>query len=72
MVPLQTWYYTLEQDEGMLSWERFHELCSQRFGPAIQGTHLAELARLPFTSSMQDYSDYYNVVLCHAHDLSPR
>jgi hypothetical protein len=55
----------------MPSWERFHELCSLRFGLAVQGTRLAELARLPFTSSMQDYSDRYNAVLCHAHDLSP-
>jgi len=31
----QTWYYTLEQDEGMPPWERFRELCSLRFGPVV-------------------------------------
>jgi hypothetical protein len=25
--PAQTWYYTLEQSEGMPSWEHFKELC---------------------------------------------
>jgi hypothetical protein len=27
----QTWYYALEQDEGMPSWERFKELCKSAF-----------------------------------------
>ncbi|XP_066347641.1 uncharacterized protein [Miscanthus floridulus] len=36
------------------------------------GTRLVELARLPFLSTVQDYSERYNAVLCHARDLSPR
>jgi len=66
----QTWYYALEQDEGMPSWERFRSLCQLRFGPPTQGTRLAELARLPFLSSVQDYSDRFNSVLCHASNLN--
>jgi hypothetical protein len=38
----------------------------------MQGTRLAQLARLPFTSSVQEYSNRYNAFLCHAHDLNPR
>ena len=34
----QTWYYALEQDEGMPTWEHFKELCNLRFGPAVRGT----------------------------------
>jgi len=68
----QTWYYALEQDEGMPPWERFRELCSLRFGPPVLGTRLAELARLPFGSSVQDYSERYNAILCHARNLSAR
>nr|XP_040254009.1 extensin-like [Aegilops tauschii subsp. strangulata] len=50
----QTWYYALKQDEGgMPPWERFHELCLLRFGPPIHGSRLAELGRLPFTSTIQ-------------------
>ena len=68
----QTWYYALEQDEGMPPWERFRALCSLRFGPPVLGTRLAELAHLPFVSTVQDYSERYNAVLCHARDLSAR
>nr|XP_040242722.1 vegetative cell wall protein gp1-like [Aegilops tauschii subsp. strangulata] len=56
----QTWYYALEQDEGaMPPWERFHELCLLRFGPPVHGSRLAELGRLPFTSTVQDYADRF-------------
>ena len=68
----QTWYYALEQDEGMPAWDRFRALCQLRFGPPTQGTRLAQLARLPFTSSVQEYSNRYNAILCHARDLNPR
>ena len=44
----QTWYYALEQDEGMPSWERFKELANQRFGPVVRSNRLSELARLPW------------------------
>lgn len=54
----------------MPTWERFKALCRLRFGPAIQGTRLAELAHLPFTSTVQDYAERYNAVLCHARNLS--
>ena len=56
----------------MPTWERFRELCQLHFGPAMQGTRLAELARLPFGSSVQDYSERYNAVLCHERDLNAR
>ena len=49
---VQTWYYALEQDEGMPTWEHFRELCQLQFGPPVQGTRLAELARLPFQSTV--------------------
>jgi hypothetical protein len=33
----QTWYYTLEHDEGMPPWDRFAELCCLRFGLLVHG-----------------------------------
>jgi hypothetical protein len=48
----QTWYYALEIDEGVSTWDRFAELCHQRFGPAVRTNRLSELARLPFTGSI--------------------
>jgi hypothetical protein len=69
----QTWYYALESDEGMPTWERFRAVCQMQFGPPTQGTRLAELARLPFTSTVQEYAERYNAVLCHTDvDLGPR
>jgi hypothetical protein len=38
----------------------------------MQGTRLAKLARHPFTTSVQDYSERYNVVLCHERDPNAR
>jgi hypothetical protein len=57
----------------MPTWERFRALCQLQFGPPTHGTRLAELARLPFTSTVQEYSERYNAVLTHTdNDLDPR
>jgi hypothetical protein len=68
----QTWYYALEQDEGMPPWERFRDLCRLHFGPPLQGSRLAELGRLPFTSTMQEYAGRFQAVACHTGGLSTR
>nr|XP_051190057.1 uncharacterized protein LOC127303355 [Lolium perenne] len=63
----QTWYYSLKQDEGgMPPWDRFRELCLLRFEPTIHGSRLAELGRLPFTSTVQDFADRFQALACHA------
>ncbi|XP_044451014.1 uncharacterized protein [Triticum aestivum] len=62
-----TWYYALKQDKGaMPPWERFRELCLLRFGPPVRGSRLAELGRLPFTSTVQDFADRFQALACHA------
>jgi hypothetical protein len=66
----QTWYYALLLDEGMPSWERFKELCRLRFGPPIYGSRLAEVGRLPFHSTVQEFADRFQTVLAHSRDLS--
>ncbi|KAK1649591.1 hypothetical protein QYE76_067396 [Lolium multiflorum] len=69
----QTWYYALEQDEGgMPPWERFRDLCLLRFGPPIRGSRLAELSRLPFTTSVQDFADRFQTLACHAPGVTAR
>ena len=37
---------------------------------SFHGTRLSELARLPFVSTVQEYIDRFNAILCHARDLS--
>ena len=66
----QTWYYALEQDEGMPPWDRFRSLCNLQFGPAVRNTCISELARLPFLSTVQEYSQRFNAVLCHSRNIS--
>jgi hypothetical protein len=68
----QTWYYALLLDEGMPSWERFKELCRLRFGPPIYGSRLAELGRLPFHSTVQEFADRFQAILAHSRDISTR
>ncbi|KAK1652389.1 hypothetical protein QYE76_070194 [Lolium multiflorum] len=69
----QTWYYALEQDEGgMPPWERFRDLCLLRFRPPVRGSRLAELGRLQFTSSVQDFADRFQSLACHAPGVSAR
>ncbi|XP_047050607.1 uncharacterized protein LOC124655810 [Lolium rigidum] len=69
----QTWYYAPEQDTGGIPpWERFHDLCLLRFGPPIRGSRLAELGRLPFTSSVQDFADRFQTLACHAPGVTAR
>jgi len=67
----QTWYYALEQDEGMLSWERFKELANQCFGPDVRSNRLSELARLPWHGTVQEYQERFNALVCHTPELSP-
>ena len=55
----QQWYIILERDAGVLDWEEFKCLCHQRFGPPISTNHLADLARLPFTSSVESYLEAF-------------
>ena len=50
----------------MPPWERFRELCLLRFGPQLRGSRLAELGRLPFTSTVQDFADRFQALACHA------
>jgi hypothetical protein len=67
--PAQTWYYTLEQSEGMPSWERFKELCHLQFSPPVRDSRLAELGRLSFRTTVQDFAERFNAILCHARNL---
>jgi hypothetical protein len=47
----------------MHSWERFKELYHLRFGLAVRNNRLAELAGLPFLSTVQEYSERFNELL---------
>ena len=65
------WYTILERDAGRPEWEEFKRLCHQRFGPPLSTNHLADLACLPFTSSVDAYLDAFQARMAHAGRLSP-
>ena len=50
----------------MPPWDRFRELCLLRLGPPRRGSRLSELGRLPFTSTVQDFADRFQALVCHA------
>ena len=56
----------------MPTWERFRDLCRLRFGPPLQGSRLAELGRLPFATTVQEFADRFQALACHAPDVSTR
>ena len=68
--PLQQWYYVIERDTGAPSWEEFKQLCHQRFSPPLTTNHLAELARLPFTTDVATYLEAFLACLAHVGRLT--
>uniref|UniRef100_A0ACD5W7T0 Uncharacterized protein n=1 Tax=Avena sativa TaxID=4498 RepID=A0ACD5W7T0_AVESA len=56
----------------MPPWERFHDLCLLRFGPAVHGSRRAKLGRLQFTSSVQEFADRFQSLACHAPGVTAR
>ncbi|KAK1669019.1 hypothetical protein QYE76_057178 [Lolium multiflorum] len=56
----------------MPPWERFRDLCLQRFGPTLRGSRLTELGRLAFTTTVQDFADRFQALACHAPGVSAR
>jgi hypothetical protein len=56
----------LERDVGIVTWQHFKALCQQRFGPTLGTNHLADLARLPFRTTVEDYLQTFQDRLAHA------
>ena len=40
--------------------------------PPIRGSRLAELGRIPFTTSVQDFADRFQMLACHAPGVTAR
>ncbi|XP_066379502.1 uncharacterized protein [Miscanthus floridulus] len=66
----QQWYLVLETDIGRPTWPDFRQYYLQRFGPALNTNHLADLARLPFGANMDAYMEAFQARAVHAGDLT--
>lgn len=53
----------------MPPWDRFKELCHERFCPTAGVSCLAELGRLPFGLSVQEFADRFKKVVAHTRNL---
>ncbi|XP_037455286.1 uncharacterized protein LOC119325663 isoform X2 [Triticum dicoccoides] len=47
-------------------------ICASCFGPPIRRSRLAELGRLSFLTSVQDFADRFQALACHAPGVSAR
>ncbi|XP_066374609.1 uncharacterized protein [Miscanthus floridulus] len=66
----QQLYLVLETDIGRPTWPDFRRYCLQRFGPALNTNHLADLARLPFGTNVDAYMEAFQARAAHAGDLT--
>lgn len=60
----------VERDNANMSWERFRELCNERFGPPLRQNPLGELARLQFRTTVEEYQERFCALLGHVEPLS--
>jgi hypothetical protein len=51
----QQWYYRVELNQGVPTWERFVDLVSRRFGPPTRSNPLCELIKLQHVGSVAEY-----------------
>ena len=60
----QFWYLQFERDHGITSWQHFKEACHLQFGPSVRANPLGELAQLPITPTVADYTSRFMALLC--------
>jgi hypothetical protein len=65
------WYYALERDLGILTWQCFSEFVNMRFGPAMHRNGLAKLNELMCTGTVEDYQHQILMSLCRCDDMTP-
>jgi hypothetical protein len=53
----QQWYFRLERNQGVPTWDRFVDLVSRRFGPPERSNPLGELIKLQRTGSVAEFQD---------------
>lgn len=51
----QLWYYKLKQEEPDITWVKFSEFCTLRFGPPLRSNSFGDLVNLKQTGSVDEY-----------------
>jgi hypothetical protein len=55
----QQWYFRLERNHGVQTWERFINLVNRRFVPPARSNPLDELIKLQHVGSVNEYQDQF-------------
>jgi hypothetical protein len=55
----QQWYFRLERNQGVPTWDRFVDLVSRRFGPPTRSNLLGKLFKIQCTGSVVEYQDQF-------------
>jgi hypothetical protein len=67
----QQWYFRLERNQGIPTWERFVDLFSRRFGPPERSNPLGELIKLSRSGSVAEFQEPPTRTLEHRIHLLP-
>lgn len=60
------WYYKLKQEEPDITWAKFSEYCTFRFGPPLRSNSLGDLVNLKQTGSVDEYQRQFQSLLARA------
>jgi hypothetical protein len=66
----QAWYFRLERNQGVPSWERFSDLLARRFGPPARINPLGELIKLQRVGTVAEYTDNFLKLLARCDSIT--
>ena len=70
--PAQQWYYRLERNQGVPTWQQFVTGVNRRFGPPVRSNPLGELTHLRRTGTVTAYQDAFLQLLARCDDVTER
>jgi hypothetical protein len=68
--PAQQWYYRLERNQGVPTWQQFVTSVNRRFGPPVRSNPLGELTHLRRTGTVAAYQDAFLQLLARCDDVT--
>jgi len=70
--PAQQWYYRLERNQGVPTWQQFVDGVNRRFGPPVRSNPLGELTHLRCMGTVATYQDAFLQLLARCDDVTER
>jgi len=70
--PAQQWYYRLERNQGVPTWQQFADGINRCFEPPVRSNPLGELTHLRRTGTVAAYQDAFLQLLACCDDITER